>query len=107
MAEDFPRYSSDLLAQLSAEVEHPKFPSTLAGVSSMDEAALRRGIWLAAQRALVDALVAQWQMSNDGANLPELEDDDNIIDNPPSGDDLPGVLGSDGDLRPSPGRRVG
>jgi hypothetical protein len=55
--DNIPKYSNELLEQLDLLVEAPKFPDSAQRACNLTESEIRRGIWMAAQRALVDSLL--------------------------------------------------
>ncbi len=61
MAKDdrLPAKTADLLALLDHVTPHPAWPQDPSELVTLDEAGMRRRIWAAAQRALVDALLEQ------------------------------------------------
>lgn len=72
MSEDTPpKLARDLVEELSKEVPAPRWPTTAGGATSLNDEQIRQNIWFAAQRALIDSLVALY-----GVEEAEQEDED-------------------------------
>lgn len=100
-----PAKSADLIALLDSITPAAAWPQGPADLATLDEAGMRKRIWAASQRAMVDALVeqldaealeeAQEALGNDEADPADRENDDPY-------QQFPRVLGEDGQLRPLP-----
>lgn len=92
-----PAKTADLLALLDHVTPHPAWPTNPDELVDLSEAGMRKRIWTAAQRALVDALLAQL----DAEALEEAQEAMRDAEEEPSSDDgdpygaFPRVLGKD------------
>ena len=61
---NIPQYSNDLIEMLDEQVKHPELPYNMKGWAGLNEGELRRGAFIAGQRALVNDLVQALREDN-------------------------------------------
>lgn len=88
--ERLPRYSTELIEWLDANVGKPQFPQTQHQIALLDEKVIRQGCFMAGQRHLVDELVALMRETDDAETDSEEAADDDLGSV---------ILGADGEER--------
>lgn len=92
-----PRLAYDLVEALDQQEKHPLFPQTVTHAQGLDEGQVRRGIWHAARRALVNELIAMYNEDIEDAEGTGVTEGDglrSVLDTPvldPSGQPHQGV----------------
>jgi len=59
-----PKYSKELIEQLTLEVQPPELPTSPKGWTALNESELRRGAFMAGRRSLVEELIAALEEDN-------------------------------------------